>query len=182
MRIYIALLRGINVGGNNIVKMTELVACFEKLGFVGVVTYIQSGNVVFQSEERRAEQLVVLIEKQLIQNFGREIPVVVISLQELREAVEEAPRGFGKKPEEYRYDVIFLKPALSADDVIEKVPVNPDVDQVWSGKRVVYYSRLIALSTKSRMSKIVSMPMYKNMTIRNWKTTISLLALAESKM
>ncbi len=65
MSRYIALLRGINVGGKNLIKMPDLRACFEENGFLSVVTYIQSGNVIFESEESSAPRLTQRIETML---------------------------------------------------------------------------------------------------------------------
>jgi uncharacterized protein (DUF1697 family) len=62
---YIALLRGINVGGNTLIKMPDLKVCFESLGFTDVVTYIQSGNVVFSTRNDNAEEITQLIESGL---------------------------------------------------------------------------------------------------------------------
>lgn len=176
--MYVALLRGINVGGNNIIKMVDLKTCFEKMGFLDVRTYIQSGNVVFSSSIRDIDTLISEIEVGLYRQFKIRIPVVVVSDKQLREVVESAPHGFGTQPDMYRYDVIFLKAPLMAKEAVENIPINPDVDRVYAGKRVLYFSRLIAEATRSRMSKIVSMHMYTYMTIRNWNTTTKLLEMS----
>ena len=76
---YLALLRGINVGGNNIIKMADLKACFESLGLTDVVTYIQSGNVIFKSAEKDKAKLTKMIEAGLSKRFNYEARLVVIS-------------------------------------------------------------------------------------------------------
>src|SRR5688572_23883272 len=106
---YLVLLRGINVGGNNIIKMTDLKACFENMGFKDVVTYIQSGNVLLRSAEKDKSKLTRKLEHGLSERFGYKSRLVVVAHKELRKDVEGAPKGFGKELDKYRYDVIFLK-------------------------------------------------------------------------
>jgi uncharacterized protein (DUF1697 family) len=77
---YLALLRGINVGGNNIIKMTDLKAGFENIGFSDVSTYIQSGNVIFKSEENNKTKIINLIERSLI-TIQRLFSCPIISLR-----------------------------------------------------------------------------------------------------
>src|SRR6185503_4998297 len=92
---YVALLRGINVCGNNIITITELKSCFEKLGFDHVATYIQSGNVVFETPEKNLVRLTEQIEQGLSKQFNYQSRAVVASHDELKHAVEHAPKGFG---------------------------------------------------------------------------------------
>lgn len=172
---YVALLRGINVGGNNLIPMADLRACFVEKGFANVTTYIQSGNVIFTTTDHKRAALVARIESALGTRFAYRATVVVRSHDEMRAIVEHAPPGFGKRPELFRYDVLFLKDPLTAAAAIAAVPVKEGVDEVHAGKRVLYYSRLISKATQSRMAKIVSLPIYKSLTIRNWNTTTKLL-------
>lgn len=176
---YVALLRGINVGGNNLIKMIDLKACFEKIGFTGVVTYIQSGNVLFESEENNQESLISQIELALNKTFDLKIRVVVISHKSLKEAVKNAPLHFGMEPAKYRYDVIFIKSPLTSGEAIKSISIKEGVDRVSAGKEVIYSSRLIEKATQSHMSRLISLPVYQNMTIRNWNTTTKLLNLIE---
>lgn len=176
---YLCLLRGINVGGNNIIKMIALKACFEGMGLTDVRTYIQSGNVVFRSEEKDTVKLTDNIEKILSKTFSYKSIVVVISEEQLEEVIKQAPKGFGEKKDEYRYDVIFIKPPLKAKEAMKEMPIKEGVDQGAAGKHALYFSRFIAKATSSKISKIVQMPMYQFMTIRNWNTTTKLLELME---
>jgi uncharacterized protein (DUF1697 family) len=177
---YLTLLRGINVGGNNIIKMTELKACFENMGFTDVATYIQSGNVLFRSEEKNQTKLTSKIEKILSKTFNYNSRIVVISRKQLHSIVKEAPVGFGKDAAKYRYDVIFIKEPLTSGEAIKNVVTKEGVDNAHAGKYVLYFSRLISKASQSRLSKIIMLPMYHNMTIRNWNTTTKLLALMEN--
>jgi len=178
---YLALLRGINVGGNNIIKMTNLKACFENMGFTDIGTYIQSGNVLFKSAEKDKRKLTNKIEKALSKNFSYKSRLVVVTHQELRKIVDGAPKGFGKDLDKYRCDVLFLKAPLTAREAMKNVSTKEGVDKAYTGKSVLYFSRLISKATQSHLSKIIALPMYQNMTIRNWNTTTKLLALMEKK-
>ncbi len=176
---YLALLRGINVGGNNIIKMADLKACFENMGLTEVVTYIQSGNVLFKSGEKDKLKLTHKIEKVLSERFSYKSRLVVISHKQLKQVVEESPKGFGTEPDEYRYDVIFLKEPLTPKEAMKSVSTKAGVDHAYTGKDVLYFSRLISKAAQSHLTKIISLPVYQNMTIRNWNTTTKLLALME---
>jgi uncharacterized protein (DUF1697 family) len=176
MSRYVALLRGINVGGKNLIGMPALAACFEAQGFTDVATYIQSGNVLFTAGGRAAD-LTARIAAALSKEFGYRASLVLRTREQLRRVVEEAPRGFGSKPALRRYDVIFLMEPLTAEEALAQAPVNPDVDEVAAGDGVLYYSRLVAKASKSRLSRVTGLPIYQQMTIRNWNTTTRLLAL-----
>lgn len=181
MATHIALLRGINVGGKNIIKMQELKAHFEEMGFGDVDTYIQSGNVLFETSRKDRKKLTAEIEKGLSERFDYGSCVVVVSHDELRQVVETAPEGFGDAPSEYKYDVIFLKRPLTAADAMESITTREGVDEAYQGDRVLYFSRLTAKASRSRLSRITQTPVYQRMTIRNWNTTTKLLALADAR-
>ncbi|MHB1278414.1 MAG: DUF1697 domain-containing protein [Bacteroidia bacterium] len=177
---YVALLRGINVGGNNIIKMTDLKASFEKMGFQNVSTYIQSGNVIFSSDNADNEALSEKIEQALSSAFAYTSKVVLVSQKNLAQIVNEAPPGFGAEPNLYRYDVLFLKPPLTPKIAVQKLILREGVDQVWQGEGVIYFSRLIAKAGQSYLNKLVGLSIYKQMTVRNWNTTSKLLVLTEN--
>lgn len=174
---YLALLRGINVGGKNVIKMADLKACFEELPFSKVKTYIQSGNVVFQSDEQVKQKLERRIETTLSKAFDYSSLVVVVTHRELRQIVERAPQGFGLQPSQHKYDVAFLKAPLSPAEVLEQVSLKEGVDEAHAGKLAFYFSRLTSRATQSRLNRIASTPVYQRMTIRNWNTTTKLLGL-----
>jgi len=177
MARYVALLRGINVGGKNLIKMSDLQACFERHGFEDPITFIQSGNVVFGSSGATLAELTIRIEKMLTTDFHYEASVVLRTQRQMRGTVENAPEGFGAEQDRYRYDVIFLMPPLSAPTAMQSVRTKDGVDRAWSGRGVLYFSRLTAKASQSQLSRIVSMPIYQQMTIRNWNTTTKLLRL-----
>jgi len=181
MNQYLVLLRGINVGGKNIIKMADLKTCFEAMGFSSVTTHIQSGNVLFQSEEKDKVVLTARIEKGLSMQFNFEAKVVVISQKELAAIIRNAPERFGADEKKFRYDVIFLKEPLAPKEAMKSVSVREGVDTAHAGRQVLYFSRLIAKASQSHLTKIIGLPVYQSMTIRNWNTTTKLLALMEGQ-
>jgi uncharacterized protein (DUF1697 family) len=174
---YVALLRGINVGGNNIIKMADLRASFETMGFADVATYIASGNVVFSTKPADKARLSLRIEQALDKRFSYASRVVLVSADELQTVVSQAPARFGKQPDLYRYDVLFLKEPLTAAEALPLVPTRPGVDQAQAGDHALYFRRLISKAQQSQLSRLVQLPVYKSITIRNWNTTTRLLEL-----
>jgi uncharacterized protein (DUF1697 family) len=179
MNQYVTLLRGINVGGNNLIKMIDLKACLESQDFHNVSTYIQSGNVLFSSKDPDQNRLTARIEDLLSKRFNYKSRVVVCSYKQMKGIIQRAPKGFGSDPATYRYDVIFLKEPLTVADAMKSVTIKKGVDQVAAGAGVLYFSRLISKAAQSHLARIVTKPVYKNMTIRNWNTTTKLLKMME---
>ena len=174
---YVALLRGINVGGKNIIRMADLRSAFEAEGFRDVVTYIQSGNVIFRAPGSTPGALTIRIEEMLASAFDYQARVALRSREVMEAVVREAPEGFGSQPDRYRYDTLFLRPPLTASAAMKEVRVRSGVDEAWAGDGVLYFSRLISQASRSYLSRLVSMPVYQEMTIRNWNTTTRLLEL-----
>ncbi len=158
--------------------MADLRAAFEAEGYDEVRTYIQTGNVLFTSDAPRASMedgLEALLERR----FGFPLVVVVRSHRQLRTVVEKAPSGFGQTPDTHHSDVIFLKDGLSSRQAMRVVELREGVDRAWPGAGVLYFERLSARRTASRMNRIVGTPEYQRMTIRSWTTTAKLLDLLE---
>ena len=182
MARYVALLRGINVGGKNAIPMAGLKSCFEENGFEDVRTYIQSGNVIFSSRVASQAELTKVIERMLRTTFAHyDASVVLRSRSQMRAVVERAPKGFGTQPTLYRYDVVFPKPPLTATKAMRDVSMKEGVDRGWAANGVLYFSRLTSRATQSRLNRVASLPTYKQMTIRNWNTTTKLHELLHTK-
>jgi uncharacterized protein (DUF1697 family) len=178
MTRYVALLRGINVGGNNMIAMSALKACFEDADFDDVATYIQSGNVLFTPKQAiTAAALTKQLESLLTATFNYRATVVVRDTKQMADVVKKAPKGFGADSDRYRYDVAFLKEPLTAAEAIKSWPLREGVDAIWPGPGVVYASRLAAKAAQSRMGRLISLPIYKSITIRNWNTSTKLAVL-----
>lgn len=182
MNPYVILMRGINVGGKNKVSMAELRRCLEGQGFENVKTYINSGNVLLESKQS-PRQIVSQIEDMLPARFTLDssiIKILALSHDDLRGVIDQAPEGFGAEPDKYHCDAIFLM-GISAEDALPVFAPREGVDRIWPGDGVIYSERLSSQRTKSRLSKIVGTPAYKNMTIRSWTTTKKLLELLEER-
>jgi uncharacterized protein (DUF1697 family) len=175
---FVALLRGINVGGKNRVSMAELKSCFEGLGYENVRTHIASGNVIFESN-KSSPKLTKEIQETLPKKFRLDnelITTLVLSHDQLKKVINQAPKGFGTEPGKYHSDAIFLM-GIPSDEAFKIFNPREGVDKVWQGDLAIYSQRLSALRTKSRLSKIMSSPLYEQMTIRSWTTTLKLLEL-----
>lgn len=159
--------------------MPALKAAFEDDGFDNVSTYIQSGNVLFDAPDADSAKLTKRIEKMLAEAFDYIPTVVVRSRRQMRATVDRAPKGFGSQQAKYLYDAVFLKEPLTAKAAIKQLSLNPGVDEAWAGTGVLYMSRLKARATSNRLNRIASLPIYANMTIRNWNTTTKLITLME---
>lgn len=180
MKTYAVLLRGINVGLKNRISMAELKKCIEKLGYTNVSTYINSGNVILQSD-KSADAVKDEIEKALLKHFTHVtelIKVLVLNEKQLKAVITNKPKGFGDEPTKYHSDAIFLID-ISMKEAMKVFSPKEGVDQVWQGKVVIYSARLSAKRTQSRLNKIIGTPAYKCMTIRNWNTTTKLLELIQ---
>lgn len=177
---YVALLRGINVGGKNPVPMHDLRGAFEDAGYRAVATYIQSGNVLFETAAPRPtleDDLEAMVEDR----FGISSMIVVRSHAQLKRVIEQAPEGFGASPDTYHSDVAFLKPPLTSRQAMRVVETRDGVDQAWPGRGVLYFARLSERRTQSRMNRMMSTPEYKQMTIRSWATTTRLLSMLDAR-
>ena len=173
---YLVLLRGINAGGKNVIKMNELKILFEEMGFTDVKTYIQSGNVMFLDYENDQIKIQKKIEKTLFKKLNYKINIRILTFSEINEIVNNKPEGFGEDNEN-KYDVIYLIKPLETKDAIKEIKTKDGVDKIFEGKNVLYISRLIKNLNKSHFSKIIDTPIYQNITIRNWNTTRKLYEL-----
>ena len=180
---FIALLRGINVGGKNKVVMSELKKCLEVLGYSNVQTYIASGNVILDSDKSSLE-IKTHIEKVLPEKFeltDELIKVLVLTRDQFQEIINQKPEGFGEQPEVYHSDAIFLMDK-TAEQVMSVFDPREGVDRIWPGNGVIYSQRISAKRTKSRLNKAIGTPEYKYMTIRSWNTVQKLMELLNQRM
>lgn len=149
------------------------------MGFIGVSTFIQSGNVLFKSDKPDVTRLTSIIEQSLSAQFRYNSSVVVVPHNQLKIVIEKAPEGFGKEPDKFSYGVIFLKEPLTPYELIEKVRTREGIDKTYAGETVLYFSRLISKASQSYLSKLISLPEYQNITVRNWNTATRILKLME---
>lgn len=110
MTTYIALLRAINVGGYRKIKMQDLREMLKKMGFTNIQTYIQSGNVIFDSEETDARNLSKSIEEQILSDFGHDVPVMIRTREQLKNLIDKNPFDGQDEDPFMLYVTFFLKP------------------------------------------------------------------------
>ncbi len=122
---YIAFLRGINVGGNKLIKMDALAAAFSAAGFKKVRTYIASGNVIFESRSTNREALTKKIEKMLTAEFGHEIAVALFTLAELKELISIDRFARIKPSKDVMMCVTLFNQAVS-----KKLPLESKTDRL----------------------------------------------------
>lgn len=173
---YVALLRGINVGGKTMIKMNELKTVFEELGFVNVATYINSGNVIFESNEEDMLKLVEKIEAALIKSFKHNIRVAVKSQKEMQEIVANVPYDWNSR-NDIRCYVGFLLDKITAKEAAKEISVREGIDTLKLGPSAMYMTSLLNQLTKSAFSKLASKKIYQEMTTRNYNTTKKILSL-----
>lgn len=173
---YIALLRGINVGGNNKVEMKRLKALFESLGCTGVSTYINSGNVFFESAENR-EKLQKETETAMKNEFGFDIPLLIKTEQEIKKIADAIPETWQNNSEQ-KTDVAYLFNEIDSKETVNILPVKKEFINTKYVKGAIIWNVNRKDLNKSRLAKIVSHKLYKSMTVRNVNTA---RYLAENK-
>ena len=132
---YVALLRGINVGGRT-VRMSDLKACFDDMGFEDALTILQTGNVLFSSS-KKPDALKRTIEAGLLRQFEYPARVQIFELSRLRAIVEASPYDDGD-PRMHSY-VVFFENGLE-EQLMNDVALNPDIERIQMGDGVLYWN------------------------------------------
>jgi uncharacterized protein (DUF1697 family) len=181
MAIYIAMLRGINVSGHKIIKMERLRAMFEGMGFGGVKTYVQSGNVIFETDEPAA-RLSEKIQKRILKDFGFDVPVLTKSAKEMAEIVKCNPFAKDKGLDETKWHVTFLAddPPKNAEELLQ--PLAAGKEQVRIVGRAVYLYCPNGYSNTKLTNTTIEKKLSCGATTRTWNTTKMLLGMAEGRV
>ena len=138
---YIALLRGVNISGKNKVPMAELKKIFEELGFGAVKTYLNSGNVIFSSDEENIGSLTDRIETTIKKWFGLDIPIFVISKEDLEDILQHAPAWWGDENKEIYDNLIFIMPPATFAEVWGKIgEPREGLEKIKNYKVAVFWS------------------------------------------
>jgi uncharacterized protein (DUF1697 family) len=165
---YVALLRGINVGGNSKVEMKKLKEIFTALGFDEVSTYINSGNILFSTNTSR-NTIVTQIEKTIHKEIGLPIRVVIRDQKQIEEIAESVPHSWTNDAAQ-KTDVLFLWDEVNSPKILKEIVTNPDVDHLTYKDGAVIWHINRALYNKSKMHKFIGTSVYKQMTARNINT------------
>jgi uncharacterized protein (DUF1697 family) len=173
--VYLALLRGINVGGNNKIAMQDLQKLFEDLGFNNVVTYINTGNIIFSSDKDDQSVIVQDLESAIISKFGLSIRVIIRDYANIMELVDMLPDDW-QNDKQVKSDVMFLWPEADSKSVLSELTIK-DFDRVIYVPGAVLWSVDRADQGRSGMGKQVGSKLYKQMTIRNVNTVRKLFEI-----
>ena len=170
---YVALLRGINVGGKTLIKMADLKACVDELGLDDVSTYIASGNVLFDSDRRDAAKLAADIERAIEQRFRLPVKVVVLDRAAYGRIVEAIPKawiGDGS----LRANAAFVRRGVDTRRVVRELEADPAVEEVKAVRGAILWATKRSELNRSVMRKLIGGAAYKDMTVRNLNTTLKL--------
>ena len=175
---YVALLRGVNVGGKNRLPMANLRDIFTEAGCTGVKTYIQSGNVVFEAAQNLAERVPEIVTLAIRRWFGYETAVVIRSSEELRHVVASNP--FDTTGDPRFLHVAFLGEAPSAEAVSRLDPQRspPDAFAVRGRNVHLHYPNGVARSKLT--NEYLAAQLRTTSTMRNWRTVLTLLEMVEA--
>lgn len=172
--VYVALLRGINVGGNNKIAMQQLRVAFEQVGMQSVTTYINSGNVIFVDTSHQPKELVKKLEAIIEKTFGFAIKVLVRDINNIQAIVNALPELW-KNDSTMKCDVMFLWEAVANPTVIKQLTIKPEIDNVRYVAGALIWGVDRKNVTRSGIMKLVGTDLYRHMTIRNCNTARKLL-------
>lgn len=175
---YVALVRAINVGGRNLMRMSDVRACLEERKFQRVSTYIQSGNILFDSDIASVSTITAALEKAFSETFDHSAGVFLRSQRQMQKIVADAPKAW-KNGTTLRRNVAFLRKPLTASKAVAAIEAKPGVDSLKAGDDVVYMSTVMTRIKQSAFPNIVGKPVYRDMTIRNYSTCQKILALMD---
>ncbi len=176
MKTYIALLRGINVGGHKKVPMAELRELLTKSGLENVQTYIQSGNVIFQSTSNESKELEASIRKSILDYFGFEVPVLVRTREDLKTIFDDCPFPEEKKVNSYFTMLSEIPDKALVAEASQKT--YPDEEYVILNDCIYFFCANGYGNAKFNLN-FFERKLKVNATSRNYKTMVKLLSLSQ---
>ena len=176
LNVFVALLRGVNVGGNNMISMSALKKSFEGMGFAQVTTYINSGNIVFKTKEADARKLERKIEQMMAKEYKLDSKVVVRDLSEMERLVKSLPSDWTDDSTR-RFNVIFLRHTIDSKDILADLPANSDIEEIVYRPGTLLWSAQMTEWNRTSLAKLSSRKLFQDMTVRNLNTTKKLYDL-----
>ena len=172
-----AMLRGINVSGHKTIKMEDLRALCENLGFRNIETYVQSGNVVFQSSVTNPTILSKRIGKRILQSFGFEVPVIVRDSKQMLNVTANNPFLKEKNVDPSKLHVTFLSEVTQNDSAkeLEKLSIGPD--RFYPSPLEIYLYCPEGYGRTKLSNNAIEKALSVTTTTRNWKTTNTLFEM-----
>lgn len=175
---YIVLLRAINVGGHSVVRMSDLRGVFESLGFTEVVTYIQSGNVLFNSKEKDRQRLTNLLEKKLESSFGYKSSVFVLTRRQLEDAAAKNPFAPESRDKEQHCHLMFLSGEPDKTHSAALMQMQGDDYSFSIEGKVLYFAYSRQYEGPARRSINFEKILGVTGTARTWKVVNKLIELS----
>ncbi|MDC8002936.1 DUF1697 domain-containing protein [Aureisphaera galaxeae] len=172
MKTYIGLLRGINVGGQKKIKMADLRELFESLGFQSVQSYIQSGNVIFSSEEK---ELAAKIERAIFDTWGWKVPVFVRTAKEIEAVLANCPYPQEKKEKSY-FSLLYDMP--SAEKIEAASQISYPNEEFFITEQCIYFYCSTGYGKAKLSNNWFERKLGVSATARNYRTLTKLLELA----
>ena len=181
MTTHLALLRGINVSGHNMMKMDLLKTTLEKIGFTNVETYIQSGNVFVDTEEENAAAVGFKIKQEIFKAFGHEVPVVVIGKSDLEACLKNNLFLKETNSDIKKLYVAFVSKTLQSDSIndLKISQFKPDEASIDANR--IYIKYAVGAGKTRFDQKYIEKKLNVTATIRNWNTVTQLLRMYEEK-
>lgn len=181
MYTHLALLRGINVSGHNMIKMDVLKSLLENMGFQNVRTYIQSGNVFIDSEEEHGASVGFAIKQELFKQLGLEVPIVVVSKQDIEQCFSANPYLKEKEVDEKKLYVAFLSKEFQPSAINELKISQFKPDEASIDKNRIFIKYAIGAGKTRLDQKYIEKKLNVIATIRNWNTVSKLLEMYNEK-
>lgn len=179
MKTYIALLRGINVSGHKIIKMELLRKALQELDIKNISTYIQSGNILFQSEDTNTAKLEHQIAGIIVKHFGFDVPVTVVTPDALKKIVTDNPYAAQKIEDPAQPYVAFLSEAPTAPALAILKATDFKNDTFINIDKTLYLFYADSAANTKLSNAIIESKLKVKATSRNWKTVQKLIELAE---
>ena len=181
MHTHLALLRGINVSGHNMIKMDVLKSTLENLGFKKVQTYIQSGNVFLNSDEENPAKIAFVIKQEIYKVFGYDLPILVISKEDLQACVTNCQFLKEKEVDTKKLYVAFVSKELKAENIndLKMSQFKPDEVQIDNTRIFIKYH--IGAGKTRLDQKYIEKKLNLTASIRNWNTVNQLLKIFEEQ-
>lgn len=176
MNKYIALLRGINVSGQKIIKMADLKLLFEDLKFSHIKTYIQSGNVVFCTDKSDSKVIAKLIENKIEKTYAFTVPILILKKSKLEKILLETPLDINEIDLSKLY-FTFLNGIPEKSFVNDILKYNCDSETFIIKKDVIYFHTQIGAGRTKLTNNFFEKKLKVSATSRSWKTTNKLLEL-----
>ena len=176
---YLALLRGINVGGKNVIRKDDLRGCFEDLGYENVLTYIQSGNILFRAKKSPVRELIAEVEQALAERFNYDARAVIIPREKFAKMQAAVPETWGSN-KTHKHNAMFTLAGVAANRIVSQLqPAKSAWETITAAPGIIFWSASIKHLTRTSMMKLAATPAYRQLTVRNHNTFYKLAELFE---